>query len=150
MKRLTTPLPALLVFACASAALAEPAAFPPAETAAIYRAAGFTVSGDKVSGCDAAEPEWPRSSFFVEAVDLDGDGKPEAIVSEGNTACYGRDEMGFTILAKGSDGAWHKLATGTGGTLVLKTKTQGWLDIEYGGPGMDRKPVLHWNGKAYE
>jgi hypothetical protein len=28
----------------------------------------------------------PRSRFFIEAVDPSGDGKPEAIVTEGNTA----------------------------------------------------------------
>lgn len=149
MRRTTASLLVVLVSSLASAAHAADAAFPPDETAAIYRAAGFTVKGDQVSGCDVADPSWPRSSFFVEAVDLNGDGKPEAIVSEGNTACYGRDEMGFTILAKGADGSWRTLATGTGGTLVRKTKTQGWLDVEYGGPGMDEKPVLKWNGKAY-
>jgi len=137
-----------LVLAAATAH-AEGPSFPAAETAAIYQAAGFTVQGDKISGCDATDPEWPRSSFFVEAVDLSGDGKPEAIVSEGNVACYGRDEQGFTILAKGPDGKWRKLATGSGVTLVLKTRTQGWLDVEYGGPGMQQQPVLRWNGTAY-
>jgi hypothetical protein len=43
-------------------------------------------------------------SFFIEAVDLSGDGKPEAIVSEGNIACYGGDEQAFTVLAKNADG----------------------------------------------
>jgi len=134
----------------AGAASAAPPAFTPAETAAIYRAAGFKVEGDKIIGCDATEPGWPRSDFHIEAVDLSGDGKPEAIVSEGNIACYGGDEMGFNVLAMNPDGSWRRLASGTGGTAVLKTRTQGWLDIEYGGPGTQKQPVLHWNGKTYQ
>ncbi len=87
----------------ATPAIAASPAFSPAETAAIYKATGFRVQGGKVTGCDAADPNWPRSRFFIEAVDLSGDGKPEAIVTESNTACYGRDEQGFTVLAKGPD-----------------------------------------------
>ncbi len=138
-----------LALATASEA-AGPASFPPAETAAIYRAAGFTVEGERVIGCDATDPSWPRSHFSIEAVDLDGDGKPEAIVNEGNVACYGRDEQGFTVLARSSDGTWRRLAQRAGVTFVLKTRTKGWLDIEYGGPGMQTQPVLRWNGKTYE
>lgn len=138
-----------LAFGVAPASAAPPA-FSPADTATIYRAAGFKVQGNKVIGCDAADPSWPRSSFFIEAVDLNADGQPEAIVTEGNTACYGRDEQGFTVLAKNPDGSWRKLAAGSGATLVLKTRSKGWLDIEYGGPGMQKQPVLRWNGKAYQ
>ncbi len=83
------------------------------------------MQGGTVIGCDAADPSWPRSRFFIEAVDLSGDGKPEAIVTEGNTACYGRDEQGFTVLAKSPDGNWRKLASGSGTTLVLKTRQKG-------------------------
>lgn len=141
--------PVIAFLTLAGAAIAAPADFTPAETAAIYRAAGFKVQGGKVIGCDAADPGWPRSSFFIEAVDLDGDGKPEAIVTEGNVACYGRDEQGFTVLARSPDGSWRKLAVESGTPLVLKSRRNGWLDIEYGGPGMQKQPVLRWNGKAY-
>lgn len=134
----------------ATSAIAAAPAFSPTETAAIYKAAGFKVQGSKVIGCDATDPNWPRSSFSVEAIDLSGDGKPEAIVTEGNTACYGRDEMGFTVLAKNPDGSWRKLVAKSGNTLVLKTRHNGWLDIEYGGPGMQKQPVLRWNGKTYK
>lgn len=133
----------LLAVPCAAAG------FSPAELASIYKGAGYTVRGNKPVGCDAADPSWPRSSFHVEAVDLNGDGKPEAIVSEGNVACYGRDEMGFHVVARNADGSWRRLASDSGGTMVLKTRHKGWLDIEYGGPGMQKQPVLIWNGKAY-
>lgn len=131
-------------------AAATPPAFTPAESAAIYTAAGFTVKGKAISGCDAADPGWPRSDFSIEAIDLSGDGKAEAIVTEGNIACYGRDEMGFTILAKAPDGKWRVLARENGGTMILKTRHNGWLDIEYGGPGMQKQPVLRYDGKLYK
>jgi hypothetical protein len=31
---------------------------------------------------------------------------------------------------------------------VLKTRHNGWLDTEYGGPSMQKQPVLRWNGKT--
>lgn len=133
----------------ATPAIAATPGFSLAETAAIYKAAGFRVEGSKVTGCDAADSSWPRSKFFIEAVDLSGDGKPEAIVTEANTACYGRDEQGFKVLAKGPDGNWRRLAVGSGTALVLKTRQNGWLDIEHGAPGKQKQPVLRWNGKTY-
>jgi hypothetical protein len=38
----------------------------------------------------------------------------------------------------------------TGVPTVLKTKRQGWPDIEVGGPGFGKFPVRHWNGKTYK
>lgn len=136
------------VLAMATAATAA-ASFNPADTAAIYKAAGFATKGKTIIGCDAADPNWPRSSFNIEAIDLNGDGKPEAIVSEGNAACYGQDEMGFTILARNPDASWRKVGGNTGGALPLKTRHNGWLDLEYGGPGVQKQPVLRFDGKIY-
>jgi hypothetical protein len=125
------------------------AAFPPADTAAIYKAAGFKPNGRGWIGCDAADPGWPRSDFSIEAIDLGGDGKPEAIVTEGNSACYGGDEMAFTIVARQPDGSWRRIGGSTGGAVPLKTRHNGWLDLEYGGPGLQKHPVMRFDGKAY-
>jgi hypothetical protein len=140
----------LLGLCLAAPAFAAQPAFTPAETAAVYKAAGFTMKGKTVVGCDGADPSWPRSSFSIEAIDLNADNQPEAIVSEGNVACYGRDEMGFTILARNPDGSWRKIGANSGGTMPLKTRHNGWLDIEYGGPGMQKQPVLLFDGQTYK
>jgi predicted carbohydrate-binding protein with CBM5 and CBM33 domain len=139
-----------LLAVLAAPALAAAAGFGAADTAAIYKAAGFAMKGKTMTGCDAADPNWPRSSFNIEAIDLNADGKPEAVVSEGNVACYGQDEAGFTILARNPDGSWRKVGASTGGILPLKSRHNGWLDIQYGGPGMQRQPVLRFDGKAYK
>lgn len=133
----------------AAPALAAPAAFPPAETAAIYAAAGFPMKGRARTDCASADPAWPRPHLDIEAVDLNGDGKPEAFVSEGNIACYGRDEQGFSIMAKDPGGGWRKLGGATGVPSPMKTRTRGWLDIQAGGPGFARMPVMRWTGSAY-
>ncbi len=125
------------------------APFSPADTAAIYKAAGLAMKGKAIVDCAAADPTWPRSRFDIEAIDLSGDGKPEAVLSEGNIACYGRDETAFTILARNPDGSWRKLVQNTGGIMPLKTRHNGWLDIEYGGPGLQKQPVMRFDGKVY-
>nr|WP_310524358.1 hypothetical protein [Polymorphobacter sp.] len=141
---------AIAALLAATPVLAATPAFSPAETAAIYKGAGFTMKGKTVIGCDATDPGWPRSDFSIEAIDLNNDKKPEAIVSEGNIACYGRDETGFNIMARNPDGTWRSIGSNSGGTLPLKTRHNGWLDIEYGGPGMQKQPVLRFNGKKYQ
>ena len=120
-----------------------------ADAAAIYRAAGFAMKGGQPVDCAAADPSWPRSRIDIEAIDLDADGKFEAILTEANSACYGRDEMQFTILARNPGGTWRRLARNTGGFALLKTRHKGWLDIEYGGPGMHKPPMLRFDGKIY-
>ncbi len=141
---------AVFALLLATPTIAAAPAFNPADTAAIYKAAGFAMKGKAVVDCAAADPNWPRSNFFIEAIDLSGDGKPEAVLSEGNIACYGRDETGFTILARNPDGSWRKLAQNTGGIMPLKTRHNGWLDVEYGGPGMQKQPVMRFDGKVYK
>lgn len=133
----------------ATPALAAPSPFAAADITAIYKAAGFKPQGKGWSGCDAADPGWPRSQFFIEAVDLNGDGKLEAFVGEGNVACYGRNEQGFTIVARDAAGKWRKLGGGSGVPTALPSQTRGWADIQAGGPGFARLPVMRWTGTAY-
>ena len=122
--------------------------FPPAETVAIYKGAGFIVRNNLPLGCNTGNPDWPASQFFIEAVDLSGDGKPEAIISEGNIACFGRDEQAFTIVAKNPDGSWRKAGGATGVAVPVDARSNGWRDIEYGSPKLPR-PLLRWNGHDY-
>ena len=120
----------------------------PAERAALMKAAGIVARGGR-EGCAVGEAAWPASQFSFAFPDLNRDGRPEAIVSEDNAACYGATGTAFTVLARGPDGAWRKLAQEVGIATVRASARGGWSDIEVGGPGFGQMPVLRWNGSAY-
>jgi hypothetical protein len=140
---------ALLLVAGASAAPVPPK-LSPTDTAAAFRAAGFTRRGAQWrSDCD--DPGTPSyTPGAIESVkDLNGDGRPEAVISEGGTYCYGNTGTAFWLVSKQASGGWKLMANDTGIPEFLKTKgLGGWPDISVGGPGFCF-PVLRWNGKGY-
>ena len=82
--------------------------------------------------------------------DLNGDGLPEAVVTEGGTYCYGNTGVGYSLVTKRGTGKWSLVTSGTGILQFLETKgADGWPDIEIGGPGFCF-PVERWNGKEYK
>jgi hypothetical protein len=121
-----------------------------AERAAIFKAAGFKQKGNQWIRCEEDPPTASSQPGRIELEDLNGDGKSEAWVKESSTFCYGNTAEFFVLLAKSDDGTWRKLLEETGMPTVLKTKRQGWPDIEVGGPGFGKFPVRHWNGKTYK
>ena len=132
---------ALLVAAAVSA--------PVAEQAAIFTAAGFSKRGAQWrSDCDD-----PSASYEPGVIDtyrdVNGDGRPEAVVTEGGTYCYGNTGTGFWLLTKSASGRWSKLYQSQGIAEFLPTRGINKMpDISIGGPGFCF-PVLRWNGKAY-
>ncbi|MDP5280322.1 hypothetical protein Q9Q95_15440 [Sphingomonas sp. DG1-23] len=121
----------------------------PADQAAAFKAAGFEKHGAAWHGCgDPGTASYTPGA--IETVrDLDGDGRPEAVITEGSTACFGGDEMGYTLVSKQADRSWKSIASGTGILAILATKgVAGWPDLEIGGQGFCF-PVQRWNGKAY-
>ncbi len=135
-------LSALLIGAALAAAPA------PAERAAIFAAAGFRRAGrDWRSDCDdPGTPSYTPGAIELHR-DLNGDGRPEAIVTEGGTYCYGNTGTGFTLLTRSSAG-WRKLHQSPGVPRFLATSAKGWPDLEVGGPGFCF-PVLRWTGRDY-
>lgn len=143
----------LLVAIVASAVLAAPASaqisLSSADSAAAFRAAGFRQVGTQWRSCDA-----PRGSVYepgkVELVqDLNGDGRPEALITEGSSFCYGGDEVGFVLVSKGANAGWKRMVSSGGIARVLKSRgVSGWPDIEIGGQGFCF-PVQRWNGSEY-
>lgn len=132
--------------------VAAPAAqTPAARDAAIFGAAGFkqTRRGWE-SGCDDPGAGAVYDAGKIEQVkDLNGDGRPEAVVVEGGTYCYGNTSQAFWLMSQQADGAWKLIHTDTGIAEFLTTKgVGGWPDISIGGPGFCF-PVVRWNGKEY-
>ncbi|MBO9574485.1 MAG: hypothetical protein J7494_01990 [Sphingobium sp.] len=81
--------------------------------------------------------------------DLNGDGRLEALVTEGSSYCYGNTGSAFWLLSEKPAGGWQLMFHEVGIAEFLGTKgVGGWPDISVGGPGFCF-PVMRWNGKAY-
>jgi len=92
----------------------------------------------------------PGGAMIETVRDLNGDGRPEAVVTEGGTYCYGMSGTAFKLLSKQANGSWRVMAGESGMPGFLKTRGVGnWPDISVGGPGFCF-PVQRWNGKVYE
>ena len=118
-----------------------------ADRAAIFKAAGAVQRGDKWIIC-SDDPQAAGASID-EVRDLNGDGRPEAITSEGGSFCYGFTGTGFQLLSQQADGSWKRITSDIGIPEPLKTKGKdGWPDLSIGGPGFCF-PVQRWNGKEY-
>lgn len=126
----------------APAAQAQPAA----EQAAIMRAAGFVQRGNQWTGCDGQS----RGSIEPGDVrDINGDGQPEAFVTDSGIACHGQAGQGFVLLTRGPNGQWRKLFESSGIPTVMTTMANGWPDLKIGGPGFCH-PVYRWDGRTYQ
>jgi len=124
---------------------------PASEQAAIFKAAGFKKASAawKSGNCEGAESESYSPGNIENYADLNGDGRPEAVVTEGGAVCYGMTGTHFWLVSKQADGSWKLMTDETAMPDFLKTKgAGGWPDISLGGPGFCF-PVVRWNGKTY-
>lgn len=119
-----------------------------ADQQAVFKAAGAVQKKGRWLMC-ADEPN-PGGALIETVRDLNGDGRPEAVVTEGGTFCYGHAGMGYRLLSQQADSRWRVMTGGSGIPQFLKTRgAGGWPDISVGGPGFCF-PVERWNGKMYE
>jgi len=138
--RRTLPILAPLVLSCGLAQSAAPN-LSPADTAAAFKAAGYKQQGRKWMGCSEGTLDTVR--------DINGDGLPDVVITEGGTQCHGMTGAGYSLVAKQPDGSWRVLSAGTGILDFLKGPTvKGWPDIQIGGPGFCF-PVHRFNGREY-
>ena len=130
--------------------IAAAAVVPAAEQAAIFTAAGFHKAGSQWRTDCGAPGNGSYDPGTIETYrDLNGDGRPEAVVTEGSSYCYGMAGTAFSIVSKQANGRWKVMTSGTGIVSFLPTKgAGGWPDIEIGGPGFCF-PVQRWNGREY-
>jgi hypothetical protein len=128
-------------------ALAAPAPLAPAERTAIFRAAGFKQLAGAWTRCPDDQSA-SRMAGSIELEDLNGDGAPEAWVTESSSFCYGAVEQAFVLLTKRA-GAWTPILDTPGAYLTRQTRTGGWKDVEVGGPGPGPFPVYRFNGTRY-
>jgi hypothetical protein len=131
-----------------ASALAAPAQLSPADESAAFKAAGFKLKGKQWRNCDDPSPSY-QAGAIGEVRDVNGDGLPEALITEGGTFCYGNTGTAYSLVSKQANGSWKPVTHGTGILSFLATKgVGGWPDIEVGGPGFCF-PVERWNGSKY-
>lgn len=122
---------------------------PPAEQAAAFKAAGFKLHGSQWRACEDPSTSYVPGSID-QVADLNGDGRPEVVITEGGSFCFGQAGAGYALVSKQADGSWKLLSRGTGMLTVLPSKGKdGWPDLEIGAPGFCF-PVERWNGKTYK
>ena len=141
-----------LAVAAVSLLAASPvAAQSRAEQAAIFKAAGFVQRGKswKSGKCDGAETASYSPGSIKAYKDVNGDGRPEAVVMEGGAICFGRNGMRFWLVSKHANGSWKRTFDQLGRPEFLATKGIGnWPDILIIGPGFCL-PIWRWNGREY-
>ena len=95
-------------------AFAESAGMALTETdqQAIFKAAGAVQRKGMCLMC--ADDPHSRGASIETVRDLNGDGRPEAVVTEGGTFCYGHAGMGYQLLSKQADGRWRVMTGGSG------------------------------------
>jgi hypothetical protein len=120
-----------------------------AERSAIFEAAGFEQHGTEWRRCDDEPVAASSTPGKIQLVDLNGDGTPEAFVTETSLSCYGSDEGFVALLSKGKNGAWRIVIDAIGTYRVRKKKHGGWADVAIGGPGTGPAAVYRWNGTGY-
>lgn len=125
------------------------ASLSPEDQAAAFKAAGFKKQGGKWKGCGDPGTDSYTAGQIEQVRDLNGDGLPEAVITEGSSYCFGMTGTGYALVSKQADGKWRVLSQGGGMLEFLATKgAGGWPDISVGGPGFCF-PVERWNGKQY-
>ena len=117
------------------------------------RAAGYRQRGGVwMASCEADAKPVPKDSWYglenAEMRDLNGDGAAEAVISGGNSYCFGNTGLSFKLLAKAGAG-WKVIADSMGIPSFHPRKGIAWPDIEIGGPGSDCFPFLRWDGRKY-
>jgi hypothetical protein len=131
-------------------ALAQSTALAPADEAAAFTAAGFKRTDGAWRACEDPGTSSYQAGVIEQVADLNGDGRPEAIIAEHSGFCYGMQGSGYMLVSQQADGGWRLVTSGSGMLTPLKTRgAGGWQDLEIGGPGFCFA-VERWNGTEYQ
>jgi len=116
---------------------------PAKVTSQIFKAAGFKKTKYGWEGnCDIGE--------ITTYKDLNADGLKDAIISDADSICYGREMVGYHIISLQKNGAWKLIYENRGTPSFLETKgTDGWPDLINNGSGFCFA-VFRWDGQEYK
>ena len=140
---------AILACLCLPSAALAQSSLSAADQAAALQASGFKRVGGQWKACEDPGTSSYTQGTIDQVVDLNGDGRPEAFISEGSSFCYGMQGSGYFLAGKQADGRWKLITSGSGILTPLATRGIGdWQDLEIGGPGFCFA-VARWNGTEY-
>lgn len=136
----------LVLVLAAGSTLAAPA-LGEAERAEVFAAAGLLArdGGHYRDGCDT--PLRPS----LDPVDLNGDGRAEALLYLAASRCFPESQGGnVALFARDASGRWiERLGYVPGVEAVVQASRQhGWADLGVANPG-GCMPVYRWDGKVY-
>ncbi|MCH7329793.1 hypothetical protein [Acinetobacter modestus] len=116
---------------------------PTKEASKIFKAAGFSKTKYGWEGnCDIGE--------ITTYKDLNGDGLKDAIISDADSTCYGREMVGYHIISQDKKGIWKMIVENRGTPTFLDTKGKdGWPDLINAGSGFCFA-VFRWDGQEYK
>ncbi|MCB4770999.1 inhibitor of vertebrate lysozyme family protein [Ancylobacter sp. Lp-2] len=114
-----------------------------ADALQLMTAAGMSLKGGKVVN-PCGRPTDPKVKF----IDLDGDGRQEAVSQDRDPACYGvKPGIQSKVLARDRAGRWVAIGTAPGVVKPLGTRAHGWADFTLEGKGC--QPVWRFDGQHY-
>jgi hypothetical protein len=149
LRELAFPMLLVVLGAAATAAPPAPIKLSTADQAAAFRAGGFALKGGKWQACGDPGTDAYTPGVIDEVKDLNGDGLPEAVISEGSSYCFGATGTGYSLVSKHTDGKWALVDQDQGMPEFLATRgSANWPDLQVGGPGFCF-PVKRWNGHEY-
>lgn len=121
-----------------------------ADKAAAFRALGFKQAGREWRRCEE-EPRTASSTpgAVEQVLDLNSDGRPEVVITENSSFCYGAQGSWFGVVSREANGVWRKVLEIDGVFTALPSRANGWQEIEVGGPGTGGFPVWRYNGREY-
>lgn len=113
------------------------------ETSQIFKAASFSKTKYGWEGnCDIGE--------ITTYKDLNGDGLKDAIISDADSTCYGREMVGYHIISQQKKGIWKMIVENRGTPTFLNTEGKdGWPDLINAGSGFCFA-VFRWDGQEYK
>jgi len=107
-----------------SSAFSLPAKLSPPEESAAFKTAGYKLKGRQWRACDDPSASYTPGAI-QEVRDINGDGLPEVLITEGGTFCYGNTGAGYSLVSKQANGSWILVTSGTGMLSFLTTKGVG-------------------------
>ncbi len=109
-----------------------------AQREAVFQAAGAHFYPER-GWALCYDPEHPFRARIAKFADINGDGRPEAVVEQDSPFCYGNHGPGNILLTRQANGQWAKIGIGapevfgddpSGGLTFLKRRGVGrWPDI---------------------